>query len=75
MTSSWSGFDPTAERSFSTFGGAHGVAWSRFLEAEDRAQLLALVAALPSGEPARCHLPAFGLVCFVGRMSLIVGPG
>jgi hypothetical protein len=55
------GFDPQGAESFYSFGGSYGVGWTRILEADERAQLRALLDALPAGKQARCHNPAFGI--------------
>lgn len=56
------GLASSGERSLEILRESWGVAWSRYLDVEDRADLLALFRALPSGEAARCHMPAFALV-------------
>jgi len=55
------GFDVHGAESFYSFGGSHGVGWTRMLEADERAQLRALLDALPHGQQARCHNPVFGI--------------
>jgi hypothetical protein len=54
------GFDRLGAESFYGFSG-YGVGWTRILEADERAQLRALLNALPAGEQARCHNPVFGI--------------
>jgi hypothetical protein len=65
------GLDGRDEREFHSGGGV-GVVWSRPLEAEARSRLRALINALPGGESARCHVPAFGLVFGTGRGAIRV---
>lgn len=55
------GFDEAGKENFYNGGGSFGIGWSRRLDAEERTRLRALMLGLPGGEPARCHLPPFGL--------------
>jgi hypothetical protein len=42
-------------------GGGYPIAWSRTLDAEQRARLRTLIEELPDGISARCHEPPMGL--------------
>lgn len=67
------------------FGGGFPTAWSRTLDAEQRARLRTLIEALPDGISARCHTPPFGLrfgsgateisasVCFACSNAYVAG--
>ena len=55
------GFDETGKENFYNGGGSFGIGWSRRLDPEERSRLRALMIGLPGGQPARCHMPGFGL--------------
>jgi hypothetical protein len=79
------GFGDAGPMFDSGFSQGFPLAWSSPLDADERARLRYLVAALPEGESARCHLPPFGLrirsgareirisICFACSNAYVVG--